>query len=286
MTCSPFSPLPSVVHPVLDRYLIALGESRVPVSGAYLYGSLCLGGFDPLSSDIDLLVLTSQILTAEEIDRLRALHAALGDTVPMATRLEIAYLPLPSAMPGQASEIACPVVRDGAFFAAGTGDVNAVSWWQIQHYGLVLHGSSLSSLVLRVSWNAVEAAMHHNLVAYWPARATEPGRFLDDYWVQFAVTTLCRILTTLEDHRMESKDSALERWALRLTPRWHLLLREASRIRHAPDCPSLYRTPELRAHDLQEFLAHVQCRSVGSPHCGREANASDRSRSSGESSRG
>ena len=264
MTSTPITQLPAAVRHLLHQYLVAVGESRVPVTGVYLYGSLCLGGFDPRSSDIDLLVLTPRVLSAREIDELRGLHASLGTVAPLAHSLEIAYLPLPYAMPGQTSDIAYPVVRDGRFHTAATGDVNAVSWWQIHHLGLVLHGPPPASLALPASWDAVEVAMHDNLVNYWPARAAEPGRFLDEYWVQFAVTTLCRILTTIEEQRMETKDEAVERWALNLPPRWHRLLRETQRIRHVPGRLSLYSAPEARARDVHAFLAYVQQRSLGS----------------------
>ena len=263
MGSSPITQLPSVVRPVLERYLTALCDSRVSTTGVYLYGSLCLGGFDPRASDIDLLVLTPQVLSTQEVNQLRHLHATLGKAVTMAHRLEIAYLPLPYATLDQTSDLIYPVVRDGSFLATGSGDVNAVTWWQLHHLGLVLHGPSPATLALPNSWEAVEAAMHHNLVTYWPARAAEPGRFLDEYWVQFTVTTLCRILTTLEEQRLEAKDEAVEQWALRLRPCWHLLLRETHRIRHVPDRPSLYNSPESRARDVEKFLCYVQRRSLG-----------------------
>ena len=42
--------------------------------GLYLYGSLTTGDFDPDSSDIDLLVVTSSQITAPEFDALRTMH--------------------------------------------------------------------------------------------------------------------------------------------------------------------------------------------------------------------
>ena len=181
MTTSTIAQLPPEVRIVFDHYLESLGESRIPVIGVYLYGSLCLGGFEARSSDIDLLVLTPQVLSPAELDRLRHLHVVLEETIPMANRLDITYLPLPYATLEQTSGVRYPVVRDGAFVAEGTGDVNAVTWWQIHHQGLVLYGPPPETLELPASWDAVEATMHDNLVRYWPARASDPGRFLDAY---------------------------------------------------------------------------------------------------------
>jgi len=42
--------------------------------GLYLYGSLTTGDFDPESSDIDLLAVTSSGVSGAEFEALRAMH--------------------------------------------------------------------------------------------------------------------------------------------------------------------------------------------------------------------
>jgi len=82
------------------------------------------------------------------------------------------------------------------------------------------------------------------------------------------VTTLCRILTTIEDGEIIGKSAALQRWRSRLPERWGLLIDEAWRVRHQPDtgAPSHYRWPLERAHETLAFLAYARQR-------GREALA-------------
>src|SRR5688500_7423628 len=68
----------------------ALGAKLV---GVYLSGSLALGDFDPHTSDIDLVVVTAEQLSAAEIAALRALHARFNASdSPWAAKVEAVYL--------------------------------------------------------------------------------------------------------------------------------------------------------------------------------------------------
>ncbi len=259
---SPIASLPFEVRPILAQYLDMLAARDLPVVGVYLYGSLVLGAFHPRSSDIDLVVLTDGSLADAGVQCLRELHEVLARHHVWAERLSIAYVPL-ADVDRAADAMTYPVTSDGAFQPAGTGDVNAVTWWQLHHDGHPLCGPPPSSLALPVSWAAVVDTMHGNLFGYWPRRAAHPTHFLDDFWVEFAVSTLCRILTTLEDGEIVSKDAAMVRWATRLPPRWGRLLAEAQRLRHQPDAPSRYRSPDERGQDARAFLSYVQER----PRC-------------------
>ena len=55
--------LPPEVTPLLDELVSgitdALGDNLV---GVYLRGSLALGGFDPATSDVDVLVVTEHVV--------------------------------------------------------------------------------------------------------------------------------------------------------------------------------------------------------------------------------
>jgi hypothetical protein len=48
------SPLPASIQPLLDAYLDAIEPLRAHFYGIYIYGSIALGAFEELASDIDL----------------------------------------------------------------------------------------------------------------------------------------------------------------------------------------------------------------------------------------
>lgn len=254
--------LPVPVQPLIAAYLKALEPLRPRFYGLYVYGSIALDAFEERESDIDLVALTLGEWTASELAQFTALHAALLEEQPMSKRMDVQYLPL-SDLGQRDTPARHPLLRDGAFtLEAENGDLNAVTWWMIKHKGIRLLGPEPAALPFEVAWQDVLAAMRYNLDGYWAGQAKRPHLFLSDYWVDFAVTTLCRILTTIEDGEIIGKSAALTRWRSRLPERWRLLIDETWRVRHQPaeGAPPLYRWPLERAHETLAFLAYARQR--------------------------
>ncbi len=63
-----------LVEALLDGAREALGENFV---GFYLCGSLALGGFDPETSDVDVVVVTGRDVSDAEFAALKALHESV-----------------------------------------------------------------------------------------------------------------------------------------------------------------------------------------------------------------
>ena len=78
--------------------------------------------------------------------------------------------------------------------------------------------------------------------------------------VEFAVTNLCRILTTIEEGEIISKAESLTRWRARLPARWQKLIDEAWRIRQHLETPSLYRWRIIRMRETLAFIKYVRSR--------------------------
>ena len=63
--------------------------------GFYLYGSLSLGDFDPASSDVDFLVVTTEDVSEDMFERLSTMHAIIASSgLPYANYIEGSYIPL------------------------------------------------------------------------------------------------------------------------------------------------------------------------------------------------
>jgi hypothetical protein len=255
------SPIPPVLQPLLSAYLDGLSPLGTRIQGVYLYGSVALDGFDERRSDIDLVVLTQGIWSAREIAHLKQMHEELSRSHRLGRQLAVSYVPL-AALGGTPAD-RYPVHSDGRLRAEGRGDLNAVTWWMVKHRGLTLLGPAGSGLSFEVPWSDVVSAMRYNLEVYWAQRSE--GRhalnFLSDYWVEFAVSTLCRILTTLEDGEIVGKEHALARWRNRLDARWHPLLEDAHRIRSSSAEESPFRSRLARMRETRAFVAYVRERA-------------------------
>lgn len=254
--------IPAEARPLLEEWIAALAALGDRIHGVYLYGSLALDAWNPAVSDIDAVVLTTGEWSNDEIERLGEIHVGLLKTQPLASRLEAVYVPLGQLEETNAAIPPYPAFRDGQFHPATHGDVNAVTWWTIARHGVRLMGPEPGDLPIATTWDDVRAAMRYNLDAYWERQVKMPGglRFLHDEWVEFGVTTVARILTTLEDGEIIGKDAALDRWRDRLPGRWGPLLEETQRLRAGGKAPGAYRTRLGRMRDARAFIRYVQAR--------------------------
>lgn len=252
--------IPPIIQPLLDAYLYALEPLHNHFYGIYIYGSIALGAFEELESDIDIIALTQGEWSPLELEQLEAIHAQLNKEYPFGRRLEVLYAPfryLGLVHPGKAV-VAYPAAQNGKFSPAARGGLNAVTWWTIQHKGIRLLGQECDALPLDVTWDDVLSTMRYNLNVYFVYKSRRPCTYLDGGAVEFAVTNLCRILTTIEDSEIISKSAALKHWRERLPARWQKLLDEAWRIRQHMETRSLYRSRIVRMSETLAFIKYVR----------------------------
>ncbi len=252
--------VPISIQPLIVAYLRALEPLRAHFYGIYITGSIALGAFEEPASDIDIVALTQGEWSSLELKQLKALHTHLLKAYPLGKRLEVSYVPFrylgvvhPDKQNGAITPY--PAAHDGRFLPATHAGLNAVTWWIIKHKGLRLLGPERSDLPLEVAWKDVLSTMRFNLDVYFARKAKRPYIYLHSEAVEFAVTNLCRILTTIEEGKIISKSASLIHWRGCLPERWQLLLDEAWRIRHHLSQPSLYHH---RFQRMSETLAFIQ----------------------------
>jgi len=253
--------IPTPIQPLMDAYLQALEPLRSHFYGIYIFGSIAFGAFEELESDIDIVALTHEQWSTPELAQLDTLHTQLIGTHQLARRLDVLYFPLRD-LGKRIREIApYPTIQHGEFSPAGYGDLNYITWWTVKNKGIRLLGPERSTLPFEVTWQDVLETMSDNLNDFWPSTARRrPHCFLRDDWFVFAVTTHCRILTTIEEEEIIPKSVALKRWRDRLPARWCPLIDEAWRIRHHLGGPSLYRSRLKRAIEILAFMKYVRKR--------------------------
>jgi predicted nucleotidyltransferase len=263
--------IPPSIQPLIDAYLRALEPLRGRFYGIYIYGSIALGAFEEAMSDIDVIALTQGAWSPQELKQLKALHMRLIAEQPWGKRLEVQYLPASDLGKSKhEAEIApYPSIHDGRFSPGGYGDLNSVTWWTLKRHGIRLLGPEPAELSFDVAWRQVLQTMRFNLNVYFVGKLKQPYIYLDANAVEFAVTNLCRILSTIEDGAIVSKSASLKIWRKRLSPRWQRLLDEASRVRHQLDRPSYYRFRLWRMWEVVAFIRYVRERG------GKALNAMD-----------
>jgi hypothetical protein len=220
---TPYAELNGVLVELTSRAAEILGDSFV---GAYLQGSFALGDAD-LHSDCDFLIPVHGPISADQEASLRAMH----DEFPSrpehwAKHLEGSYAD------SEQLRTLDGLGQDWLYIDHGWREMQwathcntEVVRWTLRECGVTLAGPAPQSLVDEVPADALRDRMRCDVVSLLPDLATWLS--LDLAWGQrYAVTTLCRMLYTLDTARVCSKKAALLWAASTLDPQWSGLIRQ------------------------------------------------------------
>ena len=198
--------------------------------GMYLYGSLSTGDFNPETSDVDFLVVTSDSLSEAKISQLEAMHRQTWATSPKrAGKLEGAYVPTTLLRRHDINGPACPTVNEGRFYIASLGSDWIIQRHVVREYGVVIEGPDPKALIDFVSPDEIRGAVLAVLQEWWFPMLNDPSwlREHDSAYHAFAVITMCRVVHGLETGTIISKPKAVQ-WALaRLENPWKQLIVKA-----------------------------------------------------------
>lgn len=219
-----FPDLNELLCELVARVESILGENFV---GAYLTGSFALGAGD-LHSDCDFLVVTDHQVTPEQERALRELR----DEIPTRSGrwphdLEGSYAPRADLEKLTALDKQWLYIDHGWremqwSTHCNTEDVR----WTLRERGITLAGPEPRQLVAEVPADVLRSKMRPLIESFLPDLFSWTS--LDIAWAQrYAVTTLCRMLYTLEIGEVESKPASVE-WAKQaLDPEWRDLIQQA-----------------------------------------------------------
>ena len=216
------------VNEVLDLLLKSvqeiLGNQLV---GMYLYGSLSSGDFDPESSDIDFLVVTTSTLSDKAIAELRSMHQRIWKSgLKWASKLEGSYIPKRDIRRHDPQSAPCPTVNEGKFYLDKRGSDWIIQRHVIREQGTVLTGPDPKTLIDPVSPQDIRRAVKGVLLEWWAPMLEDPS-WLKNHGSEyhaFAILSMCRALHALKHGTIVSKPMAA-RWAQEeLGERWRQVI--------------------------------------------------------------
>lgn len=276
--------LPKVVRTVLDYYRDRL-EVEVPglVQGFYFVGSVALADFQPNTSDIDFVAVTSRSPTSTDIRALGRVHADVAKrfprppfTGPYVTWAELASDP-------QRSRPGARVKGSGVLDLSSCEDRQPVVWHTLAEHGVTGFGPDAEEIEVHTDRAGLTAWTRANLNGYWRCWHRTSGRYwslhglamLGSRGPVWAVLGSSRLHYTLATGKIASKREAGEYALATFGPRWERILLECLRIRTQEPGRSRYRSRLARRRDALDFLAMVidDAVSVGrsdSPENGRQ----------------
>jgi len=219
--------------------------------GVYLHGSLAMGGFNPDRSDIDLLAVTRERISAKaKHDVTRLLLELSSAPCPV----EISFLSRPDLVPWTfptpfdfhfsekwreriAADIASGAWRQWEDTAAKDPDL-AAHITVLRHRGIVLWGQPIDRVF-------PEVPISDYVAAIWDHDMRGAAASIGESPV-YAVLNFCRVLLFLEEGRIASKDQGGEWGSHALPTKYRDLVRQALGVyRGDVDAPR-FNVPHLR----------------------------------------
>lgn len=249
---TPYPDVNAVLYLLLSSLQTILGNHFV---GMYLYGSLASGDFDPQSSDIDFVVVTTDELPNELLPTLAAMHARIAASgLEWAAKLEGSYIPQQALRRYDPAHARHPSFDLDEGFGVSQHDID----WIIQRHilrehGVVVAGPAPQTLIDPVQLNEVRRAVLGILRGWWSQQLRDPARLHSRAYQAYAVLTMCRALYTLQFGTIFSKPVAA-RWAQEaLGERWAALIERALTWRHdtLPDKDNMNETLDFIRYTLE-----------------------------------
>jgi predicted nucleotidyltransferase len=212
-----------------------VGENLV---GIYLCGSLALAGFDPKTSDVDVLVVTEGPPSEEETAALKALHERLPPRGnEFGQEYEVYYIDratLRRFAPGQHH---VKVAFDDPLGWTEHRPNWVLERWTVREHGVTLIGPRPKTLIEPVSAGELRQAAGAELrlrLRNWTGGKWPFSEMRYHGTQAFEVETVCRALHTAASGEVGTKRAAIG-WALASLPsRWHALIRWAEAHRKEP----------------------------------------------------
>ncbi len=221
---------PNQVTELLNALVQGLKQVlAIDLVGVYLRGSLACGGFDPDTSDVDVLVITERPVDDPTFARLSVLHEQIALLPnPYAQQIEIAYWDREAARtyrPGQNH----PTLERGAGERLKWQE-HGQNWilerWTVREMGKVLYGPDPRTLIDEITPDEMVRAVRTRLQdwAEWARDVDDPDWLLPKAHKAYVVETMCRALYTLETGRLAGKPQSVQ-WALEhVPPDWRELV--------------------------------------------------------------
>lgn len=222
-----------ILHCLLEGLQWAISGNLV---GVYLRGSLAYGGFNPSTSDLDVLVVTKHPVDETEFQQLTKLHERIAHLDnPFSKRIEVAYIDQEGVRKYQPGQWYPTIEQEkGEHLKWSEHKENWVlERWSVREQGKVLYGPEPQELIAPISPEELRQAVCRRLKDWveWAKDERDPDWQLPLCHKAYVVETMCRALYALEKGEVVEKKQAVH-WAQEQLPqRWRNLVKRSQKWR-------------------------------------------------------
>lgn len=247
MKITPYPDVNVLILTCHNRIKSILNEKFI---GMYLFGSLAVGDFDPDSSDIDFLVVTTEEIRGDLLTQLQAMHSQIynSHSSNLAIQIEASYVPKDALWKYDINNRNHPHIdRGGDQLQVEPHEMDwIIQRYSLRKYGIVVDGPPIHELIAPISLAELHQALWDLMEFWWIPMCDIPTSLEDDGYRTYTIFTMCRILYTVKHGQIVSKIKAGQ-WAVEtLDRRWQILTQRAIDHRNG--------TPLNTINDVQAFI--------------------------------
>ena len=206
------------VEQVLGRLVPGMrGVLGVRLLGAYVFGSVGSGDYDPDVSDVDVLSVVESPVTDAEFGALAVMHSGLAAALPeWDNRIEVLYVSTEALRTFREHSSPIAVISPGEPLNVKLAGIEwLMNWWDVREAGVTLIGPPASTFIAPIAREEFVAIIQSYAESF-------PGR-LDESpyarWLAYCTLTMCRSLYTCAEGGPVSKRAAAA-WVANRYPRW------------------------------------------------------------------
>ena len=224
---TPYKDINEFLEDIVAELQKVLNENLV---GVYLFGSLVWGDFEYESSDIDLLVVTKETISAKEFDQLDAMQKELWKKYKHGQEgmIEVLYASLHSLQKFKTEDNKIAAISPGEEFnIKEAGDHYLMNWYIVREKGITLFGPNPKDIITPISKEEFIQAVKNHAIEWrkWIKDAKNSRPFQ-----AYAILTLCRAYYAYRNADQTSKKKAAL-WAIKELPQWADLITNAIKWR-------------------------------------------------------
>lgn len=228
---TPYADANAILAELLANVQGILGNHLI---GMYLDGSVANGGFDR-GSDIDFVVVSDEAISPAQFAALYAMHERIAQfDSPWAIQLEGSYLSRAAVRRHEPASTMHPNLErgEGERLKLANHDESWVTHrYILRQRGITLVGPPPQTLIDPITADDLRAGMVPVLAGWATSFLDNPTPLASPGYQSFVVLSLCRVLYTLQQGDVVSKQVAAQ-WAIeRLDARWQPLIELALRTR-------------------------------------------------------
>jgi len=192
--------------------------------GIYLYGSLITGDYAPGVSDVDLVVVMTTALDADNFKALHRMHEGVVERYPdWHDRLELAYISAAALRSFRQQTSTIGIISPGEpFHLLQAGSDWLISWYALREDGRALLGPPIESLIDEISTDEYLRAVSEHIQHYRESVKKPHNKPA----LSYIILTVSRGLYTLSHGEPASKIKAAA-WAKERLPHWAALIARA-----------------------------------------------------------